>query len=48
MQGGLNAKTLFVYSISYFNLGVLELCLGSKPTKAPRDDGTGSAFVGIK
>jgi len=24
----LNAKTLFIYSVSYFNLGGLELCLG--------------------
>jgi len=37
----LNAKTLFVYSISYFNLGGIgALFGGAKPTKDPRGDGT--------
>ena len=27
-EGGLNAKTLLIYSVTYFNLGGLELCLG--------------------
>ena len=36
MQGGLNAKTQFIYSISYFNLGGLgALFGGTKPTKVP-------------
>jgi len=36
VQGGLNAKTLFIYSIAYFNLGGLGALFGAaKPTKAP-------------
>ena len=42
MQGGLNAKTLFIESISYFNLGRLGAFFrGAKPTKDPRGDRTG-------
>jgi len=33
--GGLKAKTLFIYSVSYFNMGGLELFVGAKPTKDP-------------
>jgi len=33
-------KILQIDSVSYFNLGGLELCLGDKPTKPPRGDGT--------
>ena len=41
MQGGLNAKTLFICSVSYFSLGGLGDLYGrSKPTKSPRGDGT--------
>jgi len=41
VQGGLNAKTLFIYSVSYFCLRGLELCLGGLSTpKAPRGNGT--------
>jgi len=41
VQGRLNAKTLFFYSVSYFNLGGLgALFEGDKPTEAPRGDGT--------
>jgi len=41
VQGSLNAKTLFIYSISYFNLGGLGALFGvAKPTKGPRGDGT--------
>jgi len=42
MQGGLNAKTQFIYSISYFNLGGLgALFGGAKPTKVPPPVATG-------
>ena len=48
--GGLHVLTLnltkipLVYSASYFNLGVLELCLGGlSPPKPPGGDGTASA-----
>jgi len=41
MQGGLNAKAVFNYNVSYFNLGGFgALFCGAKPTKAPRGDGT--------
>jgi len=40
VQWGLNAKTQFIYSISYFNLGGLEFVWRAKPTKAPRGDKT--------
>jgi len=33
-------KTPLIYSVSCFNLGGLELCLGAKLTKTPRGDGT--------
>jgi len=36
------SKISLIYSVSRFNLGGLEVCLGrAKPTKAPRGDGTG-------
>jgi len=40
VQGVLNTKTLFIYSISYFSLGRLGAFFGgAKPTKALRGDG---------
>jgi len=42
VQGDLNGKTLLIYSISYFNLGGLELCLGGlSPPKLPFPVATG-------
>jgi len=36
-------KIPLIYSVSYFNVGGLELCLGGlSPPKAPRGDGTGT------
>jgi len=40
-KGLVNAKTYFIYSASYFNLGGLGALFGvAKPTKAPSWDGT--------
>ena len=41
VQGRLNAKILFIYSISDFNFGgLVALFWESKPTKMHRGDGT--------
>jgi len=46
VQEGLNAKTLFTYSNSYFNLGRLGALFGeAKPTKTPRGDGTATEMT---
>ena len=38
-------KSLMIYSVSYFDLGGLGTLFGrTKPTKAPRGDGTGRRF----
>ena len=45
MQGGLSAKTLYIYSVSYFNFGGLGAFFGGlSPPKLPRGDGTGSDY----
>jgi len=39
-------KSSLIYSVSYFNLGALGLCLeGRSPPKHPRGDGTESAWT---
>jgi len=51
VQGVLNAKTLFIYSISDFNLGGLGALFGGlNPRKSSRGDGTECnipAFVAV-
>jgi len=49
VRGGLTlqklTKTQLLHSVSFFNLGGLELCLeGLSPQKSPRGDGTAYIF----
>ena len=40
--------TWTIYNVSRFHLGGSELCLGAKPTKAPRGDGTDQGYEKCK